>query len=94
MFFSSQVHDTVLTTPKILIYSPRFIRMDGIDFCPLDQTSLICSYDFVTYDSDFFTLFLQHLVVNVAFGSEDDEETKACKTLFQNKTFILGREVA
>ncbi|GJZ25048.1 beta carbonic anhydrase 5, chloroplastic isoform X2 [Tanacetum coccineum] len=28
-----------------------------------------------------------------AFVSEDDEETGACKSLFQNKTFFLGREV-
>ena len=30
-----------------------------------------------------------NLVVNAAFVSEDDEETTACKTLFQNKTFFL-----
>ncbi|GJU90677.1 pescadillo [Tanacetum coccineum] len=36
---------------------------------------------------------LMNLVVNAAFVSEDDEETRACKTLFQNKTFFLGREV-
>ncbi|PWA48577.1 pescadillo-like protein [Artemisia annua] len=34
-----------------------------------------------------------NLVVNAAFGSEDDEETTACKTLFQNKTFFQGREI-
>ncbi|GJX28490.1 pescadillo [Tanacetum coccineum] len=33
-------------------------------------------------------------VVNAAFRSEDDEETMACKTLFQNTTFFLGRELA
>ncbi|GJU09369.1 ribonuclease H-like domain-containing protein [Tanacetum coccineum] len=36
---------------------------------------------------------LMNLVVNAAFVSEDDEETRACKSLFQNKTFFLGREV-
>ncbi|GJS46488.1 transcription factor PIF1 [Tanacetum coccineum] len=36
---------------------------------------------------------LMNLVVNTAFVSEDDEETRACKSLFQNKTFFLGREV-
>nr|GEW20137.1 integrase, catalytic region, zinc finger, CCHC-type, peptidase aspartic, catalytic [Tanacetum cinerariifolium] len=34
-----------------------------------------------------------NLVVNAYFVSEDDEETMACKSLFQNKTFFLGREV-
>ncbi|GKA34760.1 beta carbonic anhydrase 5, chloroplastic isoform X2 [Tanacetum coccineum] len=28
-----------------------------------------------------------------AFVSEDDEETRACKSLFQNKMFFFGREV-
>ncbi|GJY20591.1 hypothetical protein Tco_0393157 [Tanacetum coccineum] len=27
-----------------------------------------------------------------AFVSEDDEEMRACKSLFQNKTFFLGHE--
>ncbi|GJV01634.1 reverse transcriptase domain-containing protein [Tanacetum coccineum] len=36
---------------------------------------------------------LMNLDVNAAFVSEDDEETRACKSLFQNKTFFLGREV-
>ncbi|KAI3818130.1 hypothetical protein L1987_11933 [Smallanthus sonchifolius] len=36
---------------------------------------------------------LMHLVENVADDNEEDEETRACKTLFQNKTFFLGREV-
>ncbi|GJW79549.1 pescadillo [Tanacetum coccineum] len=36
---------------------------------------------------------LMNLVVNAAFVSEDDEETRDCKSLFQNKTFFFGREV-
>nr|GEU37599.1 pescadillo homolog [Tanacetum cinerariifolium] len=36
---------------------------------------------------------LMNLVVNAAFVSEDDEETRVCKSLFQNKTFFLGREL-
>ncbi|GKA94169.1 hypothetical protein Tco_0816155 [Tanacetum coccineum] len=36
---------------------------------------------------------LMNLVVYATFVSEDDEETRACKSLFQNKTFFLGREV-
>nr|GEZ05269.1 uncharacterized mitochondrial protein AtMg00810-like [Tanacetum cinerariifolium] len=31
--------------------------------------------------------------LHFAFVSEDDEETRACKSLFQNKRFFLGREV-
>nr|GEY90407.1 pescadillo homolog [Tanacetum cinerariifolium] len=36
---------------------------------------------------------LMNPFINVAFMSEDDEETRACKTLFQNKMFFYGREV-
>nr|XP_043629428.1 pescadillo homolog [Erigeron canadensis] len=36
---------------------------------------------------------LMHLVDDAVEENDDDEETKACKTLFQNKTFFLGREV-
>nr|CAL90975.1 pescadillo-like protein [Zinnia elegans] len=36
---------------------------------------------------------LMHLVENVSGDNEEDEETRACKTLFKNKTFFLGREV-
>lgn len=36
---------------------------------------------------------LMHLVEDVADDNEEDEETRACKSLFQNKTFFLGREV-
>nr|GEU76986.1 ribonuclease H-like domain-containing protein [Tanacetum cinerariifolium] len=35
---------------------------------------------------------LMNLVVNAAFVSADEEETRACKSLFQNKTFFLGHE--
>ncbi|GJR41838.1 pescadillo [Tanacetum coccineum] len=36
---------------------------------------------------------LMNLVVNAIFVSENDEETRVCKPLFQNKTFFLGCEV-
>nr|GEX94747.1 histidine kinase 3 [Tanacetum cinerariifolium] len=36
---------------------------------------------------------LMNLFVNATFVSEDDEETRVCKTLFQNKTFFIGHEV-
>nr|GEY60823.1 pescadillo homolog [Tanacetum cinerariifolium] len=35
---------------------------------------------------------LMNLVVNAAFASADEEETRAYKSLFQNKMFFLGRE--
>ncbi|GKD01337.1 pescadillo [Tanacetum coccineum] len=34
-----------------------------------------------------------NLVVNATFVSENDEETRVYKTLFQNKTLFLGHEV-
>lgn len=36
---------------------------------------------------------LMNLVENAADENDEDEETKACKTLFQNMTFFLSREV-
>ncbi|KAI3677640.1 hypothetical protein L6452_36906 [Arctium lappa] len=36
---------------------------------------------------------LMNLVENSADENEEDEETKACKTLFKNMTFFLSREV-
>nr|GEU44504.1 pescadillo homolog [Tanacetum cinerariifolium] len=35
---------------------------------------------------------LMNLVVNATFVSKNDEETRVCKTVFQNKPFFLGRE--
>ncbi|GJT12751.1 hypothetical protein Tco_0859793 [Tanacetum coccineum] len=70
--------------------------MDGLDFCPLDQTRLICTYGWYvdakdrtngTNDEQYLLpRNEQGAVVNAAFRSEDDEATTACKSLFQNKT--------
>nr|GEX10595.1 hypothetical protein [Tanacetum cinerariifolium] len=58
---------------------PRFLRMDGLDFCPIDQTRIICTYGWYVDAKDRTNgtndeQYLLHrnepgAVVNIAFWS-------------------------